>query len=312
MSTVQSSGVPQQSSRGEPAALRVPFETPATLVHHHSHNDYVDEVLVDTLRLGFTSFEVDVWRTRELPEELLVGINWGEVSPPRLHRTLRGLYLDPLRAHLEATGNEPFPHCPGTRVQFLIDFKVGFAPGSSDPAEGIDDDEHARRRGYELLDAQLAEYSDIITEYGPDGVVQERPVSVVVTGDRPGLDYIHGLPSRYSAGDGRLNFLDEGDSDFRQSASLVPMISGKFDFNFRFPSGPERDEVAKLVSIYEHAERNGQRIRFWGSPDNRAIWVRLLELAGQRALEEWSPAIISTDRLAEFRQFIHPGETPLR
>lgn len=36
-------------------------------------------------------------------------------------------------------------------------------------------------------------------------------------------DYIHGLSSRYSTGDGRLNFLDKEDSDFRQPASLVPI-----------------------------------------------------------------------------------------
>ncbi|MEO3809555.1 hypothetical protein ABGB17_11195 [Sphaerisporangium sp. B11E5] len=279
------------------------FRTPERLVHHHSHNDYLHRPLVDALELGYTSVEVDVWRTIEAPDLLQVGNRWGDVSPPDPRRTMQRLYLDPLRAHLRATGFEPYPHRPGTVLQLLIDVKAGVS-GSND-----DGDETERRRLYDQLEEVLADYADILTEYDRDGVSVQRAVNVVLTGERPGLGYILDRPKRHAAGDGVLSFLRVDDSDFRMPSSLVPLVSGRYDLNFRFQTGLERDEVAKLARIYELAEANGQRVRFWGGPSDRPTWQRLLAPLGDVSWNRPLPVLLNTDDLAGFRSFLYPDES---
>ena len=64
----------------------------AELLHAHAHNDYRhDRPLLDALAHGFTSVEADVFL---VDDKLCVAHDAREIRP---ERTLRSLYLDPLR-----------------------------------------------------------------------------------------------------------------------------------------------------------------------------------------------------------------------
>src|SRR5882672_7559979 len=65
---------------------------PALLPHAHAHNDYEHtRPLLDALERGFCSVEADVWLVNG---QLLVA---HDLKDGKAERTLRALYLDPLR-----------------------------------------------------------------------------------------------------------------------------------------------------------------------------------------------------------------------
>ena len=74
----------------------------------HAHNDYEHErPLEDALAEGFCSVEADIWL---VDGALLVAHDRDEVKDGR---TLERLYLDPLKARVEANGGRVYPGGPG-------------------------------------------------------------------------------------------------------------------------------------------------------------------------------------------------------
>lgn len=72
----------------------------------HAHNDYEhDRPLHDALDHGFTSVEADVYL---VDGELLVAHDPWDVRP---ERSLRSLYLDPLRERVHAGHGSVYPVC---------------------------------------------------------------------------------------------------------------------------------------------------------------------------------------------------------
>lgn len=99
------------------------FITPEAALHTralgraHAHNDYEHErPLFDALSHGFNSVEVDVY---ELSGELYVA---HDPSGIRSERTLRSLYPDLLRKHIQATSGKVYRD--GTQLILLIDAKT--------------------------------------------------------------------------------------------------------------------------------------------------------------------------------------------
>src|SRR2546421_12875443 len=81
--------------------------TPRPLVHAHAHNDYEHaRPLLDALDHGFCSIEADVWL---VDGNLLVAHDRDKVKPDR---TLRALYLDPLRERVRRNGGGRYPAGP--------------------------------------------------------------------------------------------------------------------------------------------------------------------------------------------------------
>lgn len=109
----------------------------------HAHNDYRHHrPLLAALDQGFTSVEVDIWPHRgpNGVDRLLVGHDEGDLER---WRTLRGLYLEPLARRVDEYGAAQ----PGLKkpFQLLVEIK-------SDP-----------ERSWELLSAELADYSHMLT-----------------------------------------------------------------------------------------------------------------------------------------------------
>jgi hypothetical protein len=250
-------------------AAHPPRVTP--LVHAHAHNDYLHErPLFDALDHGFTSIEADVYL---VDGELLVAHTRPEL---KRERTLKRLYLDPLREKARTNGGRVWPG--GPTLTLLVDIK----------ADG--------EASYQALAKLLAEYDDIISVFDGERL-QTKAVTVVVSGDRAKTTIAADVP-RYVGIDGRLSDLD---SD--ASPHLIPLISDNWTLHFRWRGdGPFPDaEKTKLRDIVRRAHDRGRRLRFWATPEKPALWQELLaakvDLIGtddlarlERCLRELKPA----------------------
>lgn len=230
----------------------------------HSHNDYQhDRPLLDALDHGFCSIEADVFL---IDGELLVGHELKEVDKAR---SLRALYLEPLRERFNAQGRI-YP--AGPPLTLLIDIK-------SDGPET-----------YAALHQVLAEYSDMLSVVN-DGQFKEGAVTVIISGNRPQSD-VAATDPRYTGIDGRLTDLD---SDAPKH--LLPLISDNWTNHFKWRGeGPmPEEERAKLKSIVAKAHAGGRQIRFWATPESPALWAELRDAGVD---------YIGTDDLDALRQFL--------
>ncbi|MQA28113.1 MAG: hypothetical protein GEU94_22290, partial [Micromonosporaceae bacterium] len=233
-----------------PAVASGPEARP--LPRAHAHNDYEHErPLLDALDHGFTSVEADIYL---VGDQLLVGHDPQDLRPDR---TLQSLYLDPLAERVRANHGHVYPGS-GQQLQLLIDIK------------------NTGAASYTVLDRVLRDYRSMLTRY-TDGHVKRGAVTAVISGDRP-RELMESQSVRYAFYDGRLSDLG-GDAP----ASFIPLISDNWTRVFTWQGEGEMPtaERAKLRQIMRTAHRNGQRVRFWATPDTpgpqrEAIWRELL------------------------------------
>lgn len=224
---------------------------PAPLEHAHAHNDYQHaRPLFGALEHGFRSVEADV---HLVDGQLLVAHHRDSV---KADRTLESLYLAPLRTYIQQHGGRAYP---GTQpLTLLIDVK-------SDS-----------EKTYVVLDAVLRRYADILTIYAGDTVV-EGPVVVVISGERA-INAMRRAPVRFAGVDGRLADLELTP---RASRAFMPLVSDSWDRITKWKgAGPAPDNVRPDVErAVARAHAQGQQLRFWGTPDDTAVW-HLLRDAG--------------------------------
>jgi hypothetical protein len=240
------------------------------LVRAHAHNDYEhDRPLYDALDCGFNSVEADVFL---VDDDLYVAHNRRDIT---LERTLRRLYLNPMRERIERNGGRVFPN--GPQFILLIDLKT-------DAVET-----------YKALDKMLAEYRDIFTSFGSNGR-SDKAVLAIISGNRP-REFMEAQKLRYAGYDGRLTDLDS-----ESSTDFIPMISDRWGNHFTWngKGAMPAEEYEKLREIVQKAHEKGRLVRFWGTPDNPSparenLWRELL-LAGVD--------LINTDDLEGLRQFL--------
>lgn len=85
-------------------AKSAPADLGAPVAQTHAHNDYEHtRPLYDALSHGFVSVEADVWL---VDGELLIAHDKEDLDPTR---TLRGLYLEPLREIAKGKGRSAYP-----------------------------------------------------------------------------------------------------------------------------------------------------------------------------------------------------------
>ncbi|MEO3798724.1 phosphatidylinositol-specific phospholipase C/glycerophosphodiester phosphodiesterase family protein [Nonomuraea sp. B1E8] len=241
---------------------------PEPLPRAHAHNDYEHErPLLDALDHGFTSVEADIYL---VDGELRVGHDPEDLRPGR---TLQSLYLDPLIRRVRH--GSVFP---GTRqrLQLLVDIK------------------NNGEATYTELDRVLKAYKRMLTTYHK-GKVRPGAVTVVVSGERP-RELMAGQERRYAFYDGRMGDLGQGDP------GLIPLISDNWTNHFSWLGegempAAERDKLREIVAT---AHRDGQRVRFWATPDTAgpardALWRELVAADVDH---------INTDDLAGLRDFL--------
>jgi len=235
------------------------------LTHAHAHNDYAHtRPLLDALDCGFCSIEADIYL---VDGKLLVGHNRLDLRPGR---TLQSLYLDPLREIIRKNGGRVYRD--GPTVQLLIDIKT--------EAEAT----------YAALSAVLKDYAPMLTVFHPDKT-EPGAVTVVISGNRP-RKTMAAQKQRLAACDGLIE-----DIDNPPSVRLVPLVSSRWGITFKWTGrGQLPDDQRQLLrTLVEKAHKNGQRLRFWGAPDDLNAWKEL-RAAGVD--------LINTDHLPECRDFL--------
>jgi hypothetical protein len=236
----------------------------------HAHNDYLhDRPLLDALDNGFGSVEADIFL---VDDELLVAHTRRELSP---ERTLRRLYLDPLRDRIKQ--NNGSVHGDGHPFTLLIDIKSKGEPT------------------YRALHQLLSQYDDIFSSVA-DGRVTVRAVNAVISGNRP-VDAVAADSPRYVGIDGRLSDLD-GD----KPADLMPLISDNWRRHFKWRGSGEMPTTdrEKLTRVLERAHAKSRRVRFWATPDNVATWS---------ALHAAGVDLINTDNLSGLGNYLRSTQT---
>ena len=237
----------------------------------HAHNDYEHErPLHDALSHGFTSVEADVYL---VDGELLVAHDPEDIVAGR---TLQSLYLDPLARRVRANHGRVY-RGSNLSLQLLVDIKnTGAAT-------------------YTELDRVLRHYRTMLTTY-VDGRVHKDAVTVVVSGDRP-RDLMSAQRVRRAFYDGRSADLGSG-----APAGFIPLISDNWNNLFTWKgAGPMPEaERAKLRRFVADAHANGQRVRFWATPDTpgperEALWRELVAADVDH---------INTDDLAGLERFL--------
>jgi hypothetical protein len=240
----------------------------------HAHNDYEHQrPLFDALDHNFKSVEADIW----LVEGELIIAHDPEDVPQAVKdgRTLRSLYLEPLQTVIAQNGGSVYRGDPDY-FTLLIDIKSEAAST------------------YLALHEELQDYEGMLTKFGPRGV-RDGAVTAIVSGNRP-RELMLQQRVRYAAYDGRLS-----DLGVATDQTFIPLISDNWTRNFTWRGdGPmPSKERRKLRSIVETAHANGQRVRFWEtpelSPQREAVWRELLAARVD---------YINTDHLSDLEIFL--------
>ena len=222
------------------------------LAHAYAHRDCeYDPPLWRSLEAGFPFIEADVY---SLFGRTLVAHDLQQLRP---WRTLQKLYLDPLRHYLQHQGSLFADKRP---LWLFIDVKT--PAGSS----------------YAALHKLLASYSDMLTTFTPE-TVHQGVITVIISGNRIPYRDAAKLPLRYAALDGRA-----ADLGVHTDPGVMPVISDNWRKHFRWAGhGPVPDgERQKLETMVHTVHQHGQKLRFWGTPDDatparEAVWDTLLE-----------------------------------
>lgn len=235
----------------------------------HAHNDYVHKrPLFDALACNFKSIEADVF---SIGDSLFVAHNIEDI---KLGRTLRQLYLEPLKNQIEKNTGSVYGN--GDEIILFIDIKD----------DGL--------KTYKLLHQILSAYKNEISTF-QNGVKTKKGILVVVSGNRP-FDFMQSQAIRYAGFDGRMGNLD---SDI--SPTLMPVVSDNWTKFFKWNGMGKMpvNERQKLLNILNKAKNKGYILRFWSTP-NRTVEQRI---AIWKELTNAGVDLVGTDHLTEFQRF---------
>jgi len=245
-----------------PAFSQVSIPLPA-----HSHNDYDrPRALFSALQLRFASVEADVYL---INDELRVG---HEQQDLMRGRTLRNLYLEPLRLLVMRGAGQVYPETT-TPLILVIDIKS--------EAEAT----------YRQLERALAPYESFLTRFTEDGI-EPGAVTVVISGNSP-RELMASQPERFMALDGRLADLTGGSFD----ADFMPMVSVDWQtvFDWRGSDSMPAAQLEQLSTLVQLARDNDVHLRFWNAPDIPPVWG---------VLYESGVPLINTDRIDALSEFL--------
>lgn len=253
------------------ASTMAATNAPVPLTHAHAHNDYEHKrPLLDALDNGFCSIEADIFL---VDGQLLVGHSKGQLRP---ERTLKALYLEPLRAQVRKNQGRVYPG--GPMCWLFIDPKT--------EAEAT----------YQVLETQLKEYAEMLTRFEKERTVTNA-ITVVITGNRPRAT-LAAQPVRLAACDGLW-----ADADSEVSPQLIPIVSEQWTANFKWRGVGEMpaEDRTKLADILKQAHAHGRLMRFWAAPDKPAAW---------QALYDSGVDLINTDDLPGMKSFLLNQKIP--
>ncbi len=235
---------PANPSGGGPTSA-----APGPILQAFSHRD--DEQarpLFEAFEQGFRHIEMDVWHVFG---RTLVAHDPQDLRP---WNTLQRLYLDPLR-----TLHEDRAISGGDPIWLFVDTKT-----RAHPMHGA-------------LERLAHAYRDVVAD--PTNPADERPVRLLLTGNRPSYERLERTPDRRTALDGRLS-----DVGVRTDPTMMPVVSDHWrkHFTWRGQGAMPEEERARLRGQVAALRVSGQRLRFWETPDapgpeREALWATLLD-----------------------------------
>lgn len=236
------------------------------LPNAHAHNDYVHKrPLAEALESGFTSIEIDVFLYKGELKVAHVPLGLGK------KKNIQQLYLDPIRRIIANNGGRVYSGYSAP-VIFMVDFKT----------DGPET--------YKKLKEVLAAYSDILTVYHHDSIIEQKAVNILISGSAPVAELLK-----------EDTALATVDADLRSmgdtlQAKVVTRYSSGWGAYFTWKGKGKMPEPQqqKLNALVAQAHSMGKHIRFYHIPDKPEVW-RTLKEAGV----DW----INTDKLKLYNTF---------
>ncbi|HEY9533024.1 MAG TPA: phosphatidylinositol-specific phospholipase C/glycerophosphodiester phosphodiesterase family protein [Mucilaginibacter sp.] len=236
------------------------------LVNGFAHNDYRHKrPLFDAEKNGYTHIEADVF----LHDNKLVVAH---INPYfKKKRTLESLYLAPLFKQVTANNGNVYK-------------------GQTEPITLMIDIKTNAKKTYSVLTPLLEKYKSMLSSYN-DGKVTSRAVTIVLSGNKPYNDV--------KAAKNRMVFIDE---DLRKVerdtiANVARMASCKYSKLLKWKGNGSISprERLRLLTYVTLAHKNGDKVRLWASPDNKAVWKEILGCGVD---------LINTDKLVTLKDFL--------
>jgi hypothetical protein len=238
-----------------------------TLANGFAHNDYRHKrPLLDAENNGYTHVEVDVFLHRN---KLVVA----HINPFfKGKRTLENLYLIPLFEKI-SNNNGRFYEGYDKPITLMIDIKSN------------------GKKTYAKLKPLLEKYRSILTSYD-SSTVSNRAVTIVLSGNKP-YNILRKEESRLAFIDKDLN---KKSTDTTVS-NIYTMASCKYSklLKWKGSGSISEKEKQRLLNYVSVAHQNGEQVRLWGSPDNKAVWKEMLNCGVD---------LINTDKLVPLRNFL--------
>jgi hypothetical protein len=249
-------------------ALGIAVGAQAQLPQAHAHNDYAHRrPLMQALEAGFTSIEADIHLKNG---ELYVAHGSSGV---RQKRTLRTLYLEPLRRYIDTHGGAVYSGYEAP-LMLMIDIKTD--------AEAT----------YSVLKQQLEEYRQYLYHWD-NGQEIKGPLLIFLSGNRP-VAQVKSEQLRLVALDGRPSDLEKN-----YPASLMPVVSERYSkvISWKGKGSIPAHDLEKLRALSHLANAQGKKLRFWASPEKEKVWQILLDNG---------IGLIGTDKLHKLHNFLKP------
>ncbi|WP_321331039.1 alkaline phosphatase [uncultured Bacteroides sp.] len=231
----------------------------------HSHNDYLQNVpFYIAYGAECASIEADVFVGNG---ELYVA---HEVKDIDKKRTLKSLYLDPLKKQMEMNGG--MAYVDGKPLQLVIDLKTGYK---------------------ETLQVLLDELKDYAACF--DIVNNPSAARIVITGNQPAPALFQEYPE-WIFFDGRaaVNYTPS-------QSKRIAMVSMPFTSltEWNGLGRMVKEDYDKVKEVIDKVHADGKQIRFWGCPDTKTAWNTFIKMGVD---------YLNTDRPAELSLFLNTFE----
>ena len=235
-----------------------------SIPYAHSHNDYTRKnPLFDALDAGFRSIEIDVFAHEGQLKVSHIAL-FLKCKP-----TIEELYVQPLLQIMPDL--EKVLQTKGESLEIMIDLKTG------------------GKEAIAMLAKALEPLRPYLSTWDSPTSIHKRSITIVLSGGYPRDLFSYDI-------DVSIFFLDGrpcrcyGQPDLR-----IARVSAHYDQYFTWNGRGEmpKEEYEKLMACVYSAKRCHQKLRFWGMPQNKAIWSLFIE-----AGVEW----INVDHIKRFKR----------
>jgi len=226
----------------------------------HSHNDYRQQRPFYLAHEQYcASIEADIWY---MNDQLFVAHDFEEINK---ERTIEALYFEPIASVFEQNGGRAWKD-HDQRLILLIDLKTGYDSTLTALLEALEPYKH-------LFDPEMNQYA----------------VKIVISGNMPDPDLFDNYPEFISF-DGRM----ENRYTKKQLERIALFSNSIGDYVSRdFRGHLSKEDRSKLSKYIKTAHSLNKKVRFWGIPDDPAVWKQLKKMGVD---------LINTDTPAEYMQ----------